>query len=145
MCRVFCTVSLTVTLLALSCAVADVKKPTGSRATSLTQSPSVFRELRVLVATSMPPQFEIMMSRAMPTPGWSFVTDSLEIDDEAGRIVAQISEIRPEGVTAQVITSTSCRLQLGTLAPRRYLLEIWLRRGTGGAHALTQAIVLVAR
>jgi hypothetical protein len=138
------TVALIGVALVASCAAAQGNPP-GPRATSLVPEPPAFSDPQVLVATSMPPQFEVVLTREMPTPGFTFAVDSLEVDEQAGRIVARISEVRPQGITTQVITSTPCRLPLGTLAPGRYALEIRLRRGTTGPHVLSQALVLVAR
>ena len=131
--------------LAPACAAANAEGPVGSRATSLTIARVAFHDPQVLVAKSMPPQFEIVLTREMPTPGWSFVVDSLTVDETSGRIVAKLSEIGPTETTSQVITPTQCRLQLGTLEPGSYVLEMWRRRGTSGAHALAQALVVIAR
>jgi len=114
-------------------------------ATALSIAEPAFRNPQVVVATSMPPQFEVVFVREMPTPGWSFAIDGVEIDEKSGRITAKISDIPPGGPTAQVITDTKCRLPLGKLSAGVYLLELWLRRGNEGPHVLTQALVIRAR
>ncbi|HKQ62655.1 MAG TPA: protease complex subunit PrcB family protein [Candidatus Polarisedimenticolaceae bacterium] len=103
-----------------------------------------FTDPEVVTLKTLPPKFELLLRREMPTPGWSFVVDSVEVDEAKGRIVAKVSEIAPEGVTAQVITRTELRLPLGTLQARHHVLELYLRRGASGEHALVQAIVLAS-
>jgi hypothetical protein len=87
----------------------------------------------------------IVFVREMPTPGWSFSVDAVEVDEESSRITAKISDIPPSGPTAQMISAAECRLGLGKLARGVYSLELWLRRGTEGPHVLTQALVVRAR
>ena len=114
-------------------------------ATALSIAEPAFRDPQVIVATSMPPQFEIVFVRDMPSAGWDFSVDSVEVDEESGRITAKVSEIPPGGPTAQMISATKCRLPLGKLARGVYSLELWLRRGSQGPHGLTQAVVVRAR
>jgi hypothetical protein len=140
-----CFAAMILLALGPGCAATSAEGRAGSRATSLTIAHAAFHDPQVLVAKSMPPQFEIVLTREMPTPGWSFVVDSLTVEKTSGRIVAKLSEIGPTETTAQVITPTQCRLQLGALEPGSYLLELWRRRGASGAHVLTQALVVIAR
>jgi hypothetical protein len=114
-------------------------------ALSLELREPAFREPRIMIATSMPPQFEILLDRDMPTPGWTFVVDGVSVDEDGGRLVADVSEIGPEGVVTQIITAMTCRIPLGRLSRGRYVLEIRLRRGAMGPHAPVQAFVLDAR
>jgi hypothetical protein len=104
-----------------------------------------FSDPRILVAKSMPPQFDLLLEREMPTPGWSFVVDAIELDEEGRRIVARITEVGPTGNVAQVITKTACRLGLGRLRPGSYVLELRTRRAPTDEHRLSQALVLAAR
>ncbi len=133
------------TLLVLSVTVWAGGGPTGPRATSLTLVEATFEDPQVIVATSMPPQFEISFTRSMPTTGWDHALDSVTVDQQPRRIVAKLTEIRPSGISAQVITPTKCRVPLGRLAPGRYLLELWVRRGADQPHTLAQALVVIAR
>ncbi len=119
--------------------------PTEPRATSLTLVEATFENPQVIVATSMPPQFEISFTRNMPTRGWEHAVDSVTVDPQTRRIVAKVTETRPSGTSAQVITPTKCSVPLGRLAPGRYLLELWLRRGADQPHTLAQALVVIAR
>lgn len=114
-------------------------------ATALAVVEPTFREPEVRVAMSMPPQFEVVFQREMPTPGWSFTVDAVEVDEEASRILARITEVAPEGISLQVITETACRVPLGKLEPGLYSFELWVRRGDEGPHVLTQSLVLRAR
>jgi hypothetical protein len=119
--------------------------PGAPDATSLLIVEPTFHDPQVLVATSMPPQFEVVFVREMPTTGWDLSVDSVDVDEESGRIVAKLTEIAPTGMSAQVITSTNCRVPLGGLTRGVYSLELWLRRGVGRPHVLTQALVVRAR
>lgn len=104
-----------------------------------------FAQPQILTATSMPPQFELILTREMPTPRWRFSIDEVKVDEENGRIVARVTEIAPDGVSSQAITPTPCRIPLGRLTRGRYLIELWVRRGTQGSHWLAQALVVIAR
>ena len=119
--------------------------PIEPRATTLTLVEATFESPQVIVATSMPPQFEISFTRNMPTPGWEHAVDSVTVDPKTRRIMAQVTEIRPSGTAAQVITPTKCRVPLGRMVPGRYLLELWVRRGADQPHTLAQALVVSAR
>jgi hypothetical protein len=132
-------------LCTLALAVAGEPGPTETSATSLTIAEPAFRDPQVLVAMSMPPQFDLVLDRDMPTPGWSFTVDEVAVDLEHGRIVARISEVAPQGASAQVITETTCRVPLGKLPGGTYWLELWLRRGTALPHTPAQALVIHAR
>jgi len=132
-------------LCTLALAAAGEPGPSARSATSLTIAEPAFRDPQVMVATSMPPQFDLVLDRDMPTPGWSFVVDEIAVDLEQGRILAKITEVAPPGATAQVITKTACRLPLGKLPRGSYWLELWLRRGADLPHARAQAFVVRAR
>ena len=110
----------------------------------LTVPDGPFRDAQVVMAKSMPPQFQVNLTRDMPTPGWKFEVDSVEIDGKSGRIVARVTEHAPGGVVSQVIKPTRLSLNLGVLSRGDYLLELWVRRGAGSDYRRLQAIVLVA-
>ncbi len=80
----------------------------------------------------------------MPTPGWRFEVDSIELDEKAQQIVARVTEIRPTGMLAQVITTTHLVLPLGSIRPGRYVLVVWVRRDTGKPYRLAEALILAA-
>ena len=114
-------------------------------ATRLTVAEPEFRDPEIVVAKSTPPRLEIVFVRDMPTPGWKFSVDAVEVDEASSRITARISDIPPDGAVAQMITPTKCRVPLGKLSPGAYALELWVRRGETGPHALKQALVVHAR
>lgn len=130
-------------LLALSGTAWAGGGPVEPRATSIRVIESTFGQPEIVVGTSAPPQFEIHFRRNMPTPGWDHVVDNVSVS--SGRIVVKITEVRPTGNAAQMITPTACRLPLGRLAPGRYLLELWVRSAPDQSHVLSQALVLAAR
>jgi hypothetical protein len=114
-------------------------------ATVLSIPEPAFRDPQVVVATSMPPQFEIVFVRDMPTPGWRFSVDTVDVDEESWRITAKITEVGPTGVNVQMIAPTKCRVPLGKLATGVYSLELWLRQGNTGPYRLAHALVVRAR
>jgi hypothetical protein len=129
----------------LAVAVAGAPGPTGAPAYSLSVVEPLYRAGEIVVATSAPPQFDLMLERDMPTTGWALTVDAVEVDDESRRIVARISEIAPAGAAAQVITATPCRLPLGKLTRGLYVVEIWQRRGATDPYGLVQTMTLRAR
>ena len=135
----------TVSLGVVALTWAGAPGPGAPHASSLSIVEPSFHDPQVLVGTSMPPQFEVVFVREMPTTGWDLSVDSVDVDEDSGRIVAKITEIAPTGMSAQMITSTNCRVPLGNLTRGVYSLELWLRRGVGRPHALTQALVLRSR
>jgi hypothetical protein len=135
----------TVSLGVVALAWAGAPDPGASPATSLSIVEPSFHDPQVVATTSMPPRFEVVLAREMPTTGWDLSVDSVDIDADSGRIVAKITEIPPTGTVPQVITSTSCRVPLGSPPPGVYSLELWVRRGVGRPHVLAQALVVRAR
>ncbi len=103
-----------------------------------------FEPVRVRVLESDPPRFVLVWSREMPTPGYALRVDSVAVDDEAGRIVARISELAPSGMVAQVITRTELSIEVGPLPAGRYVVEVRSRKGDKGAYRAAGAGVLVA-
>jgi hypothetical protein len=133
-------------VLAPACATATMKAssspPPRGRATRLVIPEPAFRDVQVVAEKSLPPKF--VFEWDMPTPGYRAEVDSLDVDAEAGRIVARVTEVRPAGPVAQVITPATFRLPLGVLDPGSYVVEIWLRRGTDEPYRPQQALVVVA-
>lgn len=138
-----CLVGLLAAVVTAGCAAA--RAGAGPRANTLILPEAGFSDPEVVVAKSQPPQFQVVLHREMPTPGWRFAVDSVKTDREAGRIRAEVTETGPDGMVAQVITRTPLRIPLGSLEPGSYVLELWLRRGTTGEHRLVHALVLEAR
>ena len=103
-----------------------------------------FEPPQIEMAKTMPPRFSVALEREMPTPGYTFTVDGLDVDPEARRIVARVTQHRPEGMVAQVLTPAWLKLDLGVLEPGRYFLELYLREDAGGKHRPAQAILLEA-
>jgi hypothetical protein len=114
-----------------------------ARARSLRLEPAWFDGPEIVAGKSLPPQFELVLEREAPTPGYAFEIDSLDVNPAERRIRVRFTEKRPEGLVAQVITPTRMRVELGALEPGAYVLELWLRRGDG--YEPVQALVLSAR
>jgi len=104
----------------------------------------VFGSPQIVVLKSMPPQFDLTLVREMPSAGWKLEVDAIDVDADAQRIVARVTEVAPQGMAAQVLTPTWLRLSLGALKPADYVLEIRIRRGTDGEYVLAQALALHA-
>jgi hypothetical protein len=134
---------LPITVL-IACAAAVVVQAETPPASTLSMAEPAFRNAEVSVLEGASGKFEIVLEREMPTPGWTFTVDALEPDERSRRIVVRVTENRPEGMVAQVITPARLYLPLGPLAKGRHVLEIRLRRGGAGEHRLVQAFVLVA-
>ncbi len=98
----------------------------GQMANNLQVAETPFTNPQVMMAKSLPPAFFLSLVREMPTPGWSFEVDSVE--REGDRIVARVTEKRPDGMAAQVMTPTSLRVPLGRLPTGMFLLIIETRR-----------------
>jgi hypothetical protein len=115
-----------------------------TKATKMIVLRSAFYEPQIVMLKSYPPQFQLVLKRKMPTPGWTFQIDEVDVDEAAGRVVARVTETGPDGIVAQVITETQCRIPLGTVAGGDYIVEVWSRRDAGQPHRPVQAFVLSA-
>ena len=120
-------------------------EPAEASAKSLAVVRPTFTEPEVVLLKTLPPGFELVLVRNMPSPGWQFEIDALEVNTDSGRIVARVTEVRPEGMVAQVISPTRLKLPLGKLAAGYYVLELWTRRGTDREHVPAHAMILHAR
>jgi len=89
-----------------------------------------------------PACFVAEWTHTMPTPGWTFELDRLNIDGD--RIGVELTAIRPEGMVAQVEAPGRATIELGVLPRGRYFLEIRLRRGKEQPHRPAFAAVLDA-
>lgn len=98
-----------------------------------------FAETEVIASES---GFRLRLIREMPTPGWTFHIDGVE--RENGRITVRATEVRPQGLVAQVLSKARMEVPLGALEPATYFVEIRLRRDPSGEHVPVQAVVLQA-
>ena len=128
-------------LLCLACVAAGQSVETTAKGLIVKEAP--FGDAEVVVLKSMPPQFEVVLERDMPTPGWKFDVDEISTDEETSRIVVKLTEVGPGGITAQVITRTKLKVALGTLSRGQYFLELQVRRGSG-RHVPVQGFLLNA-
>ncbi|TDI49181.1 MAG: hypothetical protein E2P01_03870 [Acidobacteria bacterium] len=90
-----------------------------------------------------PPTFVAEFTQQMPTPGWTFRIDSVETHGD--RIVARLTEIRPQGMVVQMIAPGTAKIPLGSLERGRYVLEIRSRRNPQADYRPAFATVLLAR
>ncbi|MHC5010838.1 MAG: hypothetical protein ACYTG6_07805 [Planctomycetota bacterium] len=116
----------------------------GEAAWSLAVVEPMLAAPEIEVMESAPPQFALRFTADMPTPLWKIEVDDVSRPDAAGRIVAKITAIRPEGMVPQVITPETFRVLLGRLDAGDYLVEIhW--RWPETAHRRVGAYLLEAR
>ena len=99
----------------------------------------------VAEATGDPVEFTLVLSREMPTPGWSFEVDSVEVDGAGQRIVVALTERRPTGMVAQVLTTTEFRIPLGNPGRGTYFVEIRARPDAETPYQPAHALVIRAR
>jgi hypothetical protein len=89
--------------------------------------------------------FTLVLKREMPTPGWTFRIDSVEVDAESQRLTAKLTEVGPEGIVAQVLTPSTIEVPLGKIDPGTYFVELWFRRDPNKRHQPGHAVVVIAR
>lgn len=128
-------------LLCLACVAKG--QPVETTAKGLLVKEAPFGDPEIVVLKSMPPQFEVVFEREMPTPGWKFDIDEISTDPQTSRIVVRVTEVRPGGIAAQVMTPTKLKVALGTLPRGQYFLELQVRRGSG-RHVPVQGFLLNA-
>jgi len=116
----------------------------GSPAQRLVPYPAPFDTPIIAASETEPRQFELVLTRELPSPAWTLTLDSLEVDAEQRRIVAHLTEQSSGGMAAQVIVKRELRLTLGTIESGFYVVELRLRRGTKKEHVPVQALVLRA-
>ena len=100
--------------------------------------------VEVVMAKSTPHRFTLVVERPMPTPGWRFDVNTIDIEPESSRIMVRVRETGPTGVSSQVITPTRLEIPLGAIPRGRYFLELWTRRADDQPHVPSRAWVLVA-
>ena len=115
--------------------------PAAPAATSLTVVRS--EAFKLVKLDGSPPTFVAELTQQMPTPGWTFRIDSVETHGD--RIVAKLTEIRPQGMVVQMIAPGTAEIPLGSLTRGRYVLEIRSRRNPQADHRPAFATVLLAR
>ncbi len=144
--RYLSVMQVLVSIALISCVAAqDAEVSPAAAATKMWVPETGFERARVVAAKSMPPQFTLVMQREMPTPGWTFRIDSLDIDQQHRRIAVQLTEVAPTGITTQVITPTPLELPLGTVEPGHYFVELSTRRAVDQPHEPAHALVVIAR
>ena len=106
-------------------------------------APGVAEPLRLERVEGEPARFVAEWTHTMPTPGWTFVLDAMEID--GNRIVVRLTGIRAEGMLPQVEAPATAAIPLGALERGRYFLEIELRLDKLRDHRPAFAAVVEAR
>jgi hypothetical protein len=120
-------------------------EPGAKRARTLTLPETACGAPEIVTLESDPHRFELVFQCDAPTPGWVFRVDGVEVDEESRRIVANVTQVGPEGIVATVITKCTLTIPLENLAPGPYLLEIRTRRGESGSYGPYHTVMLLAR
>ena len=81
----------------------------------------------------------------MPTPGWTFLIDSVEADAGSSRLTIKLTEVGPDGIVAQVLTPTRIEVPLGQFESGAYFVELWTRRDPAKPHQPGHALIILAR
>ncbi len=102
----------------------------------------VYRVERVEVVGD-PVRVAMTLSREMRTAGWDLRVETVDVAPSDRRVVVRMEAIPPDGPAAQVISRRDVRVDLGPLAPGRYVVEIRERPDGAGAPEPVQAEVLV--
>jgi hypothetical protein len=98
----------------------------------------------IVAGKTVPTEFTLTLPREMSTPGWRIEVDSVALDPTTARIVVKLTERKPDGIVAQVLTTTRFEIPLGHVAPGRYFVEIWARPAPDGPHQPAHALVVQA-
>jgi hypothetical protein len=136
--------SLLSVLVLAACPVAVGGGPEKPTAKSLTVVRSeAANPFKLVQLDGTPVKFVAEWTQQMPTPGWTFVIDAVDVAED--RIVVKLTEVRPEGMTVQMIAPGTAKIPLGSLKRGLYVLEIRSRRNPQNDHRPAYATVIVAR
>ena len=127
-------------IVAISCSVTS-----GGPASRMWIPDTRVKDAEVVADESKPAKFTLVVNREMPTPGWTFEIDTIEVDADAARVTVKLTEAAPDGIVAQVLTPGRIEVPLGTIEPGAYFVELWIRRQAGKPHQPGHALVVVAR
>ena len=116
----------------------------GAHATRLSLLEPPISKLELIALPTSPTQFVLRGEREMPTPGWTFHIDGVQVD-ASGRIAVRITDIPPAAdAVISVIAPATLSIQLGALRVGRYVVELQTRRSPAEPYRLLQAAVLEA-
>ncbi len=115
-----------------------------AHATRLSLLEAPISKLELIALPTSPTQFVLRGEREMPTPGWTFHIDGVQIDG-TGHISVRITDIPPAAdAVISVIAPAVLSIQLGTLRIGRYVVELQSRRSPAEPYRLLQAAVVEA-
>jgi len=115
------------------------------KATAVNVRASGFFNPRIVTLRSMPPQFRLTLTHEMPSAGWTFNVDDVEVNPTDKQITVRVTRHAPEGVAAQVITPVEVHIALGDLEIGQYFLELWGRDVGAASYWPEGAFVLEAK
>jgi len=127
-------------MAAISCSVTS-----GGPASKMWIPETRIRGVEIVADESEPTEFTLVVEREMPTPGWTFQIDTVEVDPDTPRVTVKLTEAAPGGIVSQVLTPARIEIPLGTIEPGTYFVELWTRRDAGKPHQPGDALVIGAR
>lgn len=120
------------------------RPPATAHASRLGLLPASLNKLELISLPSTPTQFVLRAEREMPTPGWTFHIDAVQVES-TGRISVRVTDIPPAAdAVISVIAPAVLSVQLGTLRVGRYVVELLSRRSPAEPYRLLQAVVIEA-
>jgi hypothetical protein len=123
--------------------VPERPQPTG-HASRLQLLESALSKLELISLPTAPTQFVLRGEREMPTPGWTFHIDAVQVES-TGRISVRVTDIPPAAdAVIGVLVPAVLSVQLGTLRVGRYVVELLTRRSPAEPYRLLQAVALEA-
>ena len=134
--------AIIILLIFLAQQVYGASRKASKGAMHLVQMENWVQEVKIRTMESAPPQFAVILTVAMPTPGWKLTVDKVSAPDAEKRIRVDLGGKRPDGAWPQVITNTDIRVPLGVLPKGNYLLDVFGRYDAGKAHE-RKGVVLV--
>ena len=127
-------------MLAVSCSVTA-----GGPASRVWVPDTQVGAVEVVADKSDPTRFTLIVERDMPTPGWTFLVDSVEADAGSSRLTIKLTEVGPGGMVAQVLTHARIEVPLGQVESGAYFVELWTRRDPAKPHQPGYALIVLAR
>ena len=104
-----------------------------------------YKNASVEVLESAPVQFVLVLSRDLPLAGYDAKVESVGKPDGKGQIVVKLREIPPTDAGLTMIDTKQYRLELGSLAVGKYVIEMHVRSSKDGAHELVQSLAVEAK
>lgn len=107
-------------------------------------APKWIEAAKVEVMESAPPQFALVCTASMPSPGWKLAVDKVTKRDASGRIRAYVTGTAPTEAGRAAKGSATLRLRLGQCEVGMLAVEVFFRSGETGAYVRRDVVMLNA-